>query len=61
MLIRAAKQEKETEIDQLPLELSVIDFISDYKGQFEVKKNDKIIEVDGTSKEKEEILEVKWD
>ena len=27
LLIRAAKQEKETEIDQLPLELAVIDFV----------------------------------
>lgn len=28
LLIRAAKQEKETEIDQLPLELAVIDFLN---------------------------------
>lgn len=31
LLIRAAKQEKETEIDQLPLELAVIDFMDENK------------------------------
>jgi DNA polymerase III subunit gamma/tau len=31
LLIRAAKQEKETEISQLPLELAVIDFLGDVK------------------------------
>jgi DNA polymerase III subunit gamma/tau len=31
LLIRASKQEKETEIDQLPLELAVVDFLKDFK------------------------------
>jgi len=30
-LLRASKQEKETEIDQLPLELAVIDFVNGFK------------------------------
>ncbi len=51
-LIRAAKQEKETEIDQLPLELVVIDFLnmSDYvlspKKEKSLPKDDSKIEDD---------------
>jgi len=40
LLIRAAKQEKETEIDQLPLELAVIDFIGDEKGVIQIEKEE---------------------
>ncbi|MCW1948949.1 MAG: DNA polymerase III subunit gamma/tau [Candidatus Shapirobacteria bacterium] len=55
LLIRAAKQEKETEIDQLPMELAVIDFLGDIedkncnpkeiekqKETEDLKKNDKL-------------------
>jgi hypothetical protein len=47
LLIKAAKQEKEVEIDQLPMELAVIDFLAGKKGvvskkneEPEVKKNE---------------------
>lgn len=43
-LIRAAKQEKETEIDQLPLELAVIDFLGDENESQIVKKNESKVE-----------------
>jgi len=58
LLIRAAKQEKETEIDQLPLELAVIDFLGDVEDEgsplkkveksgetAESKKNDNVEEI----------------
>jgi len=38
LLIRAAKQEKETEIDQLPLELAIIDFIGESRNSVEAPK-----------------------
>jgi DNA polymerase-3 subunit gamma/tau len=49
LLVKASKQEKEVEIDQLPLELAVVEFINQKRSQFE-KKN---------RKEIEEIIEVK--
>lgn len=38
LLIRSSRQEKETEIDQLPLELAVIDFLKDFERTGEIKK-----------------------
>ena len=38
LLIRCARQEKETEIDQLPLQLAVIDFLEDESGGEEAKR-----------------------
>lgn len=49
LLIRAAKQEKETDMDQLPLELAVIDFINDNNDSF--LKQKKIISNDEVGKE----------
>jgi DNA polymerase III subunit gamma/tau len=55
LLIRAARQEKETEIDQLPLELAVIDFLKDFdvnvpevkeKEIIEEKKTDEVVTID---------------
>lgn len=41
LMIRAAKQEKETEIDQLPLELAVIDFLGEENGHRQaIKENE---------------------
>ncbi len=59
LLIRAAKQEKETEIDQLPLELAVIDFLGEPKNPIEVKKNDEVIGVDKLPKTEESAVEDK--
>ena len=54
LLIRAAKQEKETEIDQLPLELAVIDFINNNKGvsvkQIEEKSDPEVEKIEKTIK-----------
>jgi DNA polymerase-3 subunit gamma/tau len=55
LLIRAAKQEKETEIDQLPLELVVIDFIGDNSK----KKVEKIIEEIKTEEKEVKVEEIK--
>lgn len=52
LLIRAAKQEKETDIDQLPLELAVIDFIDNNKKKPLVKPKD---EVKAEVKEEKEV------
>ena len=49
LLIRASKQEKETEIDQLPLELAVIDFVNSNKGT--LSKKEKKVEVSMSSTE----------
>lgn len=57
LLIRAAKQEKETEIDQLPLELSVIDFLGDIE---EERKEPKEVLIDeGQKKTIEDKVEEK--
>ncbi len=62
LLIRAAKQEKETEIDQLPLELAVIDFVGDEKGFDQVKKKEPEIKEEIVKKnDAEEKVEVKTD
>lgn len=50
LLIRAAKQEKETEIDQLPLELAVIDFVNNNKDSF-LKQKEEILNDDIPQKE----------
>jgi DNA polymerase-3 subunit gamma/tau len=44
LLIRASKQEKETEIDQLPLELVIIDFIGENQEKKIIKKTEEVIE-----------------
>jgi DNA polymerase-3 subunit gamma/tau len=56
LLIRASKQEKETEIDQLPLELVVIDFIGD-EGKKKVENVTKKPEITENKEEKENIPE----
>jgi DNA polymerase-3 subunit gamma/tau len=57
LLIRAAKQEKETEIDQLPLELAVIDFLGDVENNGhdskEIEKPKEVVE----SKKKDDVVE----
>jgi len=50
LLIRAAKQEKETEIDQLPLELAVIDFINNNKDSL-LKQKEETLNIDIPQKE----------
>ena len=64
-MIRAAKQEKETEIDQLPLELAVIDFIGDDKeGVIPIEKEEpkheekkvEEIKIEKKTEEKEEVV-----
>lgn len=52
LLIRAAKQEKETEIDQLPLELAVIDFLNETS---EIKVDVKKDEIENVEKKTEEV------
>ncbi len=56
LLIRAAKQEKETEIDQLPLELVVIDFLGDIE---EKKKETKELSEYNEQKKTKNIIEEK--
>ena len=51
LLIRAAKQEKETEIDQLPLELAVIDFLNTKKPLLEPKKEKTNINIEPKDEE----------
>lgn len=72
LLIRASKQEKETEIDQLPLELAVIDFLGDIKvdtpkkveknkENVSVRKNDEVKEsasADSFGETKEEVVTI---
>jgi DNA polymerase-3 subunit gamma/tau len=54
LLIRAAKQEKETEIDQLPLELAVIDFLGDVdEGRKELKE----VSIDTSQKKTKNLIE----
>ena len=58
LLIRAAKQEKETEIDQLPLELAVIDFLDKGRDGERNKISDNTkISKEETVKKKQKIAE----
>jgi DNA polymerase-3 subunit gamma/tau len=54
LLIRAAKQEKETEIDQLPLELAVIDFLGDVGDK---RKEPKEVSIDTNQKKTKNLVE----
>ena len=59
LLIRAAKQEKETEVDQLPLELAVIDFLGDVNGgENEVEVKEILVETEKKT-ERESVKEGK--
>jgi DNA polymerase-3 subunit gamma/tau len=60
LLIRAAKQEKEIEIDQLPLELIVIDFIGD-EGDKKKPEKVKTEEKEDKKVEKKEEIEIKME
>jgi DNA polymerase-3 subunit gamma/tau len=54
LLIRASKQEKETEIDQLPLELAVVDFLNEFGDtNANIKKEEKVLVVESNSEIKE--------
>lgn len=58
LLIRAAKQEKETEIDQLPLELAVIDFLGDVENKSSNSKEKGEVE-SGEPKKNDDVKEIK--
>lgn len=58
LLIRAAKQEKEVEIDQLPLELAVIDFLVESSNSSMEGVKKKIVEDQASNEEKKEVEEV---
>ena len=57
LLIRAIKQSKDVEIEQLPIELAVIDFLDKEEGISEVKEKDKSEEKLETKTEKPRIVE----
>jgi hypothetical protein len=61
LLIRASKQEKDTEIDQLPLELAVIDFINNSKDSLLDQKKENLENETITKKIEKKVVEPKKD
>lgn len=66
LLVKASKQEKEIEIDQLPLELVVVDFISQKRSGMEIKKVEEKVQMEETVVVDQdcslglEVIEQKW-